>query len=156
MADERLTKELRSARRQLLREIAGVADETLRRRGTEAEWCIVEVLAHLVDVDRHWLAQALAIRDDPRHLFAHFDDAKWKAEHPDAQALPLRRLLSDLESSFRQVVETLKRLSAEELERAGRHPREVAYRVRDVFLRYPAHDRNHARQIRTILEAVSQ
>jgi DinB superfamily len=46
------------------------------------EWSVVEILSHLVDVDRHWLREALAIRDDSDHVFVHFDDERWKEDPP--------------------------------------------------------------------------
>lgn len=51
----------------------------LQARPAEGEWSIVEVPAHLVDVDRHCLGRALAMRDDPSHLSVHFDDERWTA-----------------------------------------------------------------------------
>lgn len=154
MSDDELVEQLVTARKRLLEQIADLADESVRTRPTEGGWSLIEVLAHLVDVDRHYLQQALAIRDNPNHLFVHFDDERWKTEHPDAKHAPLAQVLSTLEDSFREVVETLAGLSDEELERVGRHPRGLPYRVRDVFLRWPAHDGNHTQQMRAVREAL--
>jgi uncharacterized damage-inducible protein DinB len=154
MGDGALVQELVTAREELLRKAAGLSEESLRARPANGEWSVIEVLAHLADVDRHWLGQAVAIRDGPTHLFVHFNDSRWKAEHPDARDRPLAQVVGALKRSFREVVDARAGLSDEELARAGRHPRGAPYRVRDVFLRYPVHDRNHARQIKGILEAI--
>jgi uncharacterized damage-inducible protein DinB len=154
MSDRELTKQLEDARKELLRQIVGLDEQRMRARPAEGEWSIVEVLAHSIDVDRHYLAQALAIRDTAGYLFVHFDDGKWKTENPNANNRPLAEVLTALEGSFREVVDTLASLGQEELERVGRHPRGISYRVRDVFLRWPAHDRVHSQQMRAVRTAL--
>jgi hypothetical protein len=149
-----LREMIRSAREDLLDRAVGLTDEALRMRPSEDEWSIIEVLAHLADVDRHWLAQALAIRDKPAHVFVHFDDARWRAEHAEVR----REALTDIEQKMRAahsaVLRTLAHLSVGDLSRAGKHPRGTPYTVRDVFLRYPAHDRNPAEQISSIRDSL--
>jgi hypothetical protein len=89
----------------------------------------------------------MAIGASPQHLFVHFDDQRWKREHAHARELPLLGVLREIVSSHRAVLEALAALSPADLDRAGRHPRGVPYTVREVFLRYPVHDQNHAAQI---------
>ncbi len=156
MSVDELVEQLVTARKELLQQIAGLADESVRTRPGEGDWSIIEVLAHLIDVDRHYLAQALAIRDNPGHLFVHFDDESWKTEHPDVEDWPLAEVLGALESSFQEVMESLASLDDEDLQRVGRHPRGIPYKVRDVFLRWPTHDRNHTQQIRAVRAALGR
>ena len=127
----------------------------LRRRPAEDQWSIIEVLAHLVDVDYHWLQQALAIRDNPGHAFIHFDDARWKLEHPQVRDVPLSQVMEALQESHRAVVQTLAELRSEDLERVGKHPRGTRYSVGDVFNRYLHHDQCHTEQIASIREQVA-
>lgn len=145
-----LTERIRAGRKHLLDQISGLADEALGRRPEEGEWSVVEVLAHLPDVDRHWLEQALLIRDNPDHIFVHFDDERWKRNHPAVRQIPLDVILRAMQGTHEAVLETLLRMTESDLARTARHPRGIPYTVRDVFLRYPAHDRNHAEQITAI------
>jgi uncharacterized damage-inducible protein DinB len=138
---------MRESRGRLVEQIGGLADEALRTRPDAEEWSIVEVLAHLPDVDHHWLAQALAIPDDPEHLFVHFDDDRWKRDHPDVRGEPVDAVLQAMHVAHDIVLTSLTQLSDADLQRTARHPRGIPYTVRDVFLRYPVHDDNHAEQI---------
>lgn len=142
-----LAERIRDARGRLIEQIDGLTDQALRARPDPEEWSIVEVLAHLPNVDRHWLAQALAIRDNPEHLFVHFDDDRWKREHPDVRGEPLNVVLQAMHAAHDTVLTTLSQMSDTDLQRTARHPRGIPYTVRDVFLRYPAHDESHAQQI---------
>ena len=152
MNAETQAEELLRERAALLRRAEGVEAELLRLRPADDLWSIIEVLAHLIEVDRHWLRQALALRNDAQHVFVPFDDERWKREHPAARAAELSAVRAALDASHRAVVETLLGLTPEELLRSGRHPRGHAYTVADVFQRFPEHDRNHARQIAAIRE----
>ena len=109
------------------------------------------MLAHLIDTDYHWLSQALAIRDKPGHLFVHFDDERWKTEHPDVRQWARTDVLERLGTSHAEVIGRLSAMTAAELNRSGVHPRGAPYTARDVFQRYPPHDENHERQILELL-----
>jgi uncharacterized damage-inducible protein DinB len=150
-----LIERIRDGRGRLLEETLGLSDETLRTRPDAEEWSVIEVLAHLPDVDQHWLAQALAIRDHPEHLFVHFDDDRWKREHPDVRSAPLSSVLQAMQAAHDTVLATLAQLDSADLERTARHPRGIPYTVLDVFLRYPVHDENHANQIAGIRSRLS-
>jgi uncharacterized damage-inducible protein DinB len=145
-----LVRTLTDSRHRLLGTINGVSDADLRRRPADDEWSMIEVLAHLADVEAHWLGQALAIRDDPEHLFVHFDDERWKREHPAVRDEPPAQVLARVERAHRAVLETLAGLTPHDLDRAGRHPRGAPYTVREVFRRYAAHDENHTAQLAAI------
>ncbi len=149
-ADE-LMEELGSAREELLRQSEGLPDSILRQRPATDEWSMIEVLAHHIDdVDYHYLNETFAIRDNPEHTFKVFDDERWKADHTELPRMPVQQIMDDLKESHRTVLGAVALMTSDELERAGIHPRRGAYTVRDVLLRFPAHDRNHAKQIESI------
>ncbi|MGH2601550.1 MAG: DinB family protein, partial [Dehalococcoidia bacterium] len=145
-----LADELTRARADLIRASDGMAASQFRLRPHDEEWSIVEVLAHLIDVDHHWLGQALAIHQEPDHVFVHFDDDRWKREHAGMREMPVAEVMRALEQSHRAVIESLASMSTAVLARAGRHPRGEPYTVADVFRRYVAHDRAHTEQIASI------
>ena len=149
-----LGESLRASRRALLAAASGVTLERAVLRPSDGEWSVLEVLAHLVDVDYHWTSQALAMRDNPAHMFVGFDDAAWKQEHTDIRRTPLADVLALLAGSHEAALYHLASMSADDLDAPGRHPRGIFYTVRDVFLRYPAHDEAHTRQIEEILAAI--
>jgi hypothetical protein len=47
-------------------------------------WAVIEVPAHLADVDRYYLCEARMIRDEPGHMFVYFDEEAWKRANADA------------------------------------------------------------------------
>ncbi|MPZ24747.1 MAG: hypothetical protein GEU28_14750 [Dehalococcoidia bacterium] len=119
----------------------------------------MEVLAHLVDVDYHWLAQAEAIISNcssgsSRHQFVHFDDDEWKRQHAGAEELRLSEVIKKLGRSHRSVIDRLASLSDDDLVCIGLHPSGRVYSVREVFERYISHDENHAEQIKAMRRSV--
>jgi uncharacterized damage-inducible protein DinB len=145
---------LKASRRALLHAASGVDAKRAVLRPAEGEWSVLEILAHLVDVDYHWATQALAMRDNPRHMFVGFDDAVWKQEHADIRETPLSDVLALLAESHEAVLFHLTSMSDDDLDAPALHPRGMPYSVRDVFLRYPPHDEAHARQIAGIIAAI--
>lgn len=151
---EELIRQLAGTRKAILHEALAVPADLVSRRPTNEEWSVLEVVAHLIDVDHHWLTQAASMRDHPDYLFVPFDDARWKAEHHDILTRPFDQVLKDVEQSHREVLSVLLKMTEEELDREGRHPRGIHYTVRDVLQRYPPHDENHLAQIRSIRQSI--
>jgi uncharacterized damage-inducible protein DinB len=149
-----LTKRIRASRRALMSAAEEASGERLVKRPSEGEWSVLEILAHLVDVDYHYLAQAQGIHKGPDYTFVRFDDDRWKAEHANVREEPFARLLGELETSHKTVLDALSRISDAELRRTGKRPDGSPLTVRDVFERMPAHDENHTKQIREILAVV--
>lgn len=147
---------LEESRRELVEACLGLGDVDMRIRPAADEWCALEVLAHIPDVDRHYLQQARAIRDQKQYVFQYFDDESWKATHSDVASLSLQRVLNELKTSHMEVLKAVEELDSDDLVRAGVHPRRGRYTVREALLRMPDHDRNHAHQIQVIREALSK
>jgi len=150
MRPNELVEELRNARQQLLREAEGLPVSLLRKQPSRNEWSIIEILAHLIDVDYYYLSQALTIRDDPGHMFVYFDDERWKAEHFRVLEEPIDQILRRLRESHDAVQRAVSQLTEDELQTVGAHPTRGTYTVRDALLRFPTHDRNHAEQVRSV------
>lgn len=51
-----LIERIRHGRVRLIDQTRGLSNETLRTRPDAEEWSVIEVLAHLPDVNHHWLA----------------------------------------------------------------------------------------------------
>ena len=152
-----LVNELRAARGELLAVCRDAPDDALRHRppSTHPEpvegWAALEVLAHIADVDRYYLSQARAIRDDPGHAFVYFDDEAWKRDNADAIDRDPHSVRLALAFAHEEVVRWAGALTPEELDRAGGHPRRDSITVRAMLERIANHDRNHAEQVRSAL-----
>lgn len=150
MPSAKLREQLLAARTALLESTHGLSDAAARSRPGSDEWSVIEVLAHIPDVDAHWLAQAAMVGEDEDHVFVNFDDDLWKAEHPEPPSADLATIVEEVQLSFAKVLAKLSTLTAADLQRSAVHPNGSPYRVRDVFARYSVHDENHARQITKI------
>ncbi len=136
MQANELINEVGDTRAELLGKGAGLPESVLRERPSPNEWSIIEVLTHQVDVDHHYLSEALAIRANSEHAFIVFDDEAWKAHYTGVGGIPMQDLVNGLEKSHRAALAVIIQLTPEKLEHTRIHPRRGAYTVRDVLLRY--------------------
>jgi uncharacterized damage-inducible protein DinB len=151
---QELSAALRQSRAALLAPVRGMSQDAAVQRPTDDEWSVIEVLAHMVDVDYYYLGEALAMRDSAGHAFCYFDDDAWKRTHPEVRRLPLERVLAALDISHQTVLAMLAASNEEQLSTPGTHPRGIDYTARDVFYRLVPHDETHEQQIRQILRAI--
>jgi uncharacterized damage-inducible protein DinB len=77
----------------LLDQVSNLSQTQASRRPAADEWSVIEVLAHIADVDRFYLKQALAIRDEPGRRFDYFDDEAWKRNNQDARHVSLAAVI---------------------------------------------------------------
>lgn len=159
-----LVDDLRNARSELLTACQDVSDADLRRRPpastgsarSDRRWAIIELLAHLPDVDRYYLSQAQSLRDVPGHSFVYFDEEAWAREHPDAIEQDAPSVKMAMALAHEEVVRWTRSLTPEELDRAGGHPRRESISVREMIQRIANHDRSHTEQVRTIRRALAE
>ena len=148
-----LVDDLRGARAALLAACDGLDDAALRRRPPprHAEpveaWTVIELLAHLPDVDRYYLSQAQQLRDVPGHAFSYFDEDAWARDNADAIERDAHALKQSMAAAHRDVVRWAGALTPEELDRAGGHPRRGSITVREMLQRIANHDRTHTEQV---------
>src|SRR6187200_318158 len=102
---------LEASRSALLLAASGVTPERTAQRPGDGEWSVLEVLAHLIDCDYHYGAEAQAMRETPDHMLVHFDDGAWKAEHGNIRQTPLAEVLASLAASHEYVLGLLASMS---------------------------------------------
>src|SRR3989304_5246663 len=130
-----LVDDLRNARSELLVACQDVSDAELRRRPSTEGWAIIELLAHLPDVDRYYLAQAQQLRDVAGHTFGYFDEEAWARDHADAIGRDPCAGRVAMAAAHQDVVRWTGALTPEELARAGGHPRRGSISVREMIER---------------------
>mgnify|MGYP006286276369 CR=1 FL=1 len=153
MPDLDLLHRLEAGRRELLEACLGLTDEQLRLRPSADDWSVLEVLAHLPDVDRNWLAnvQMMLTQDSP--TLPGFDDAAWKAAHAHVNQQPAAEVFADLRASHAEALAGVGALTDADLARTG-IGRRGSLTVKELITRYSGHDANHANQIREIRAAI--
>ena len=137
---EKSPKEIASA-------VSGLSDKTLRYKPSPEKWCVLEILAHLADVEiiyAHRIRQMLA---DAKPVIAPIDQDAWA------------RNLGYLESSPAELValyglnrhanlQLLRRLEAADLKKSAYHPELKAdVTVADMVEKMSVHGANHLAQI---------
>ena len=146
--------ELRNARSDLLTACQDISDADLRHRPEEG-WAVIELLAHLPDVDRYYLDQARLLRDVPGHTFVYFDEEAWARENADAIDRDARAVRLAMAAAHEEVVRWARSLTPDELDRAGRHPGRESISVREMLQRIADHDRTHTEQVLSIRRALA-
>ena len=111
------------------------------------EWCVQEVVGHLIEAERRGFAGRIRILLDD-------DDPALQTWDPDDVARQRRDCERDgagLVDEFRRLrgesVTLVAGLRAEDLRRSGRHPKVGTLHVRDLFHEWIHHDANHFRQM---------
>ncbi len=74
LAAPEVRSRLVSSRFQLLEIVRDLSLGAVATRPEPREWSILEVLAHMIDVDYFYLGQAMAMKDHEAYLFQYFDD----------------------------------------------------------------------------------
>lgn len=149
-----LVDDLRNTRSELLTVCQDVSDADLRRRPADG-WAIIELLAHLPDVDRYYLSQAQKLRDVPGHTFVHFDEEAWARDNADAMGRDARAVRLSMAAAHQEVVRWTRALTPDELDRSGSHPSRGLISVREMIERIANHDRSHTQQVTAIRHQLS-
>jgi DinB superfamily len=127
-------------------ELAAVPERVLAWHPRRGEWCVKEVLGHLIEADRRGFAGRIRIiLDADTPALQGWDVAAVAAARKDC-AKPAATLLDELTALRTEGAALVGRLIAADLERAGRHPTVGLLRVGDLLQEWVHHDRNHVRQ----------
>jgi hypothetical protein len=127
-------------------ELAALPDRVLAWHPAPDEWCVKEVLGHLIESERRGFAGRIRIilaGDTP--ALEGWDPAAVARARGDC-ARPAAALLDELATLREESASLVGRLIAADLDRAGRHPTVGPLRVGDLLQEWVHHDRNHVRQ----------
>jgi DinB superfamily len=127
-------------------ELAAVPERVLAWHPLPGEWCVKEVLGHLIEADRRGFAGRIRIiLDADTPALQGWDVPAVAAARKDC-AKPTAALLDELAALRADAAGLVAPLRADDLERAGRHPTVGLLRVGDRLQEWVHHDRNHIRQ----------
>ena len=122
-------------------------------RPAPSEWCVNEVVGHVVEAERRGFAGRIRIilgEDEP--IFETWDQPAVAAARHDCEKPP-SALLAELEPLRRDSLALLRSLKAEQLERGGMHPSVGRLTVNDLLHEWIHHEANHLRQAYANLQA---
>jgi uncharacterized damage-inducible protein DinB len=142
---EELLGKLESQRGQLLGQLRQMTDEEAGRRPSEGQWSAKEQVAHLTTYERLWLGWTLTVRDEPG---SQVGPTKPNPEaYPEAQTRSLDDLLQELATARKDTVAAIEVLTAEELQRRGKHLLFGEMTVLQMLRSLYRHDRMHMDQM---------
>ncbi len=126
--------------------VRGIDDASARERVGERDWSVVELVAHLTDVDTRMIGRIdLMIREDRPVMAAYQADAA--AEAGDFRSRSLVAALGAFEVSRAAYVQVLKGLSPEQWARTCRHETAGELSIQQFTAHLAAHDAAHLAQI---------
>lgn len=140
-------KALREAGSELVGELHGLDEETLRRQPQEGEWCLKEIAGHLRDAEELALKQIQAIQET-RPLPAW--DIDVLPGERDYRSADLSQLLTELRRLRRETTGILWELVIGGWKARGRHPYRGDVSVEDIARELAQHDLEHLWQVRQV------
>ena len=142
---EELLEKMESQRGQVLGLVRQMTEEEAGHRPSERAWSAKEQLLHLATFDRQWLEWAMTVRDEPG---AEVGPPPPNPEaYPEAQTRSLGDILGEPASARKDTVAAIEGLSAEELQRRGKHLLFGEMSVLQMLRSLYRHDRMHMDQI---------
>jgi hypothetical protein len=153
MSKEDLKKMLRSAREELLQSISGLDIFFLTEKKIK-NWTVKDVLAHVASWQREErLIVEKALREKEPEFFYFLNDAedfyKWnEKEIEKRRACSLEEILEELSREQELFLQTIDRLSDEDLRKEFQPPWPGRTTIKECILIEVEHEREHAKKIR--------
>jgi hypothetical protein len=135
-------------------EAAALPDAVLRWRPAPGEWCVLEVIGHLIEAEERGFAGRvlrLVTAAGPVRFTTWDQDQVARARRDDEQEA--RRLLDEFARQREASLRLVAGLTPADLPREGDHPTVGRLTVTDLLHEWVHHDRNHLRQILAVVQA---
>ena len=129
------------------RAVAGLSDAVLRYKPAPNKWCILEILAHLADIEIVYGYRMRQMLADKEPVIAPIDQDDWAnnlryIERPPAESLELYR------AGRNANMRLLRQVGLANLDKGAYHPeRKATVTVRDAMEMLLGHGPNHLAQI---------
>jgi len=150
MTEQELKSKLDAAERnpeELARAVVGLPDHLLRRKPAPDKWSIIEIMAHLADIEMVYGYRLRQMLADNEPVIAPIDQDAWanKLGYMEHSA---PELIAAYALTRRMNMRLLRRISVADLEKGAFHP-EMGRKltVAELVDRMAAHGRSHLEQI---------
>ena len=126
-------------------EVNALGDEGCRFHFKQGEWCVNEVIGHLIEAEKRGFAGRIRDIKAGKPLVS-WDQAAVARERRDCDRVS-QSLFMEFMGLRHDSVVMVKALTPADLDRSGVHPKVGALRVRDLLHEWVHHDRNHTKQL---------
>jgi len=133
--------------KQIATAVSGLPDKVLRYKPTPDEWCILEILAHLADVEVIYAFRLRHMLADKSPVIAPVDQDDWARHLGYLEETPAE-LVALYGLNRHHNVQLLRRLKPADLEKSAFHPElQRNFTVAELLGRIGVHGANHLEQI---------
>ncbi len=146
---------LRASMEALRAESAALGDGAASWHPAPGEWCVKEVLGHIIEAERRGFAgrvREFLAKDEPACV--PWDQEVVARERKDC-GRPLGGLVHELAALRADSVKLVESLAPAALSRGGQHPKVGRLTVGNVVQEWVYHDRNHLKQIMANVQALA-
>ncbi len=150
---EQIAALLRATNETLRAELEPLGNQVLSWHPAEGEWCVNEVLGHVLEAERRGFAGRIQrIVEQPGRRLVTWDQARVAGERRDCER-DGHELLGELERTRENSIRLVTGVRPDQLILSGAHPDVGELRVGDVLHEWVHHDRNHVKQILSNVQA---
>ena len=144
---------LEAALATLRAELTALPERVAAWHPAPGEWCVKEVLGHLIEAERRGFAGRIRIllASERPALESWHQTEVAKARGDCVQ--PLAALLHEFAALRRDSATLVRGLAEADLARGGQHPKVGLLRIRDLLQEWVHHDRNHIKQAMANVQA---
>ena len=136
--------------------VSGLPDKVLRYSPAPGKWSILEILAHLADVEIVYSYRLRQILADKDPTIAPIDQNEWAKNLGYLEALPAE-LVAQFGVNRHHNLRLLRRLTPADLSKRARHPEmDRPMTAEDLVRRFVLHDDNHLAQIEALKKAAGE
>jgi DinB superfamily len=155
LAPREVARLLESAATAIRAELTALTEDVLGWHPASGEWCVKEVLGHLIESERRGfngrIRLILAGREPSLEGWDQVEVARARRDC----ARPAATLIGEFDALRRDSVGLVAGLNSTDLERGGQHPKVGHLRASDLLHEWVHHDRNHFRQILANVQAAA-
>ncbi|MCH8994927.1 MAG: DinB family protein [Chloroflexi bacterium] len=150
---EQISALLHATTQTLRAELQPFGSEAMRWHPAEGEWCINEILGHLLEAERRSFAGRIQeIVEQPGRRLVTWDQAQVAQDRRDCER-DGHELVREFEEARNESIHQVEALRPDQLALSGDHPDVGDLRVTDVLHVWLHHDRNHAKQLFSNVQA---
>jgi len=134
-------------------EVAALGDEESRWHPAPNEWCVNEVIGHLIESERRGFnGRIKRILTEERPTFDPWDQIAVARERKDCERM-VQSLWMEFMGLRHDSVELVRGLGPAQLRRTGTHRKVGELHVSDLLHEWVHHDRNHTKQLLAVVQA---
>jgi uncharacterized damage-inducible protein DinB len=153
MTESEFKKHLEAAEaspKQIAAAVAGLPDKTLRYKPAVGKWCILEILAHLADMEILYAYRMRQMLADEKPVIAPIDQDAWARNLGYLQSNPME-MVAQYGINRHVNLQLLRRLKVSDLDKSAYHPeRKSQVTVAEIVQMMSKHGPNHLEQIQKL------